>query len=110
MVASRLGSLGIGALTSTRYSDICAFHAIDRMSLARLALREMACGWNIEMKMRAARAGLRILEVLLPHRRRAGDQSRVAALLGGTLRTGSRIIATFPGVPATPGGSMQTNR
>ena len=58
--------LGIGALYGVQYSDMCAFRAIERATLRRLNLREMTYGWNIEMQMRAARAGLRILEVPLP--------------------------------------------
>ena len=35
-------------------------------------MREMTYGWNIEMQMRAARAGLRILEIPVDYRRRSG--------------------------------------
>jgi len=55
----------------------------------------MSYGWNIEMQMRAARAGLRILEVPLPYRCRAGGASKVAGSLRGTLRAGGQIISTF---------------
>jgi len=102
VLAGRLAGLGIGALYRVRYSDMCAFRAIDRASLARLGLREMTYGWNIEMQMRAARAGLRILEVPLPYRCRAGGQSKVAGSLKGTLRAGSRIVTTFLRVAALP--------
>ena len=37
-------------------------------------------GWNIEMQMKAARAGLRILELPVPYRRRAGGSSKVAGI------------------------------
>ena len=84
-----------GTLYGTRYSDMCAFRAIDRAALRRLSLREMTYGWNIEMQMRAARAGLRILEVPLPYRCRAGGASKVAGSFRGTLRAGSQIISTF---------------
>lgn len=95
VLAGRLAGLGIGALYGVRYSDMCAFRAIDRAALARLALTEMTYGWNIEMQMRAARARLRIMEVPLPYRCRAGGRSKVAGSLGGTLRAGTRIVATF---------------
>ncbi len=102
VLAGRLAGAGIFALTRTRYSDMCAFRAIDRAALARLALREMTYGWNIEMQMQAARAGLRILEVPMPYRRRAGGASKVAGSLRGTLRAGSKIISTFLRVAASP--------
>ncbi|WP_407529171.1 glycosyltransferase family 2 protein [Methylobacterium oryzisoli] len=102
VLAGRLAGLGIGALTGVRYSDMCAFRAIDRAALARLGLREMTYGWNIEMQMQAARASLRIAEVPLPYRRRAGGASKVAGSLPGTLRAGSRIVTTFLRVAAGP--------
>ena len=85
----------IGLLTGVRYSDMCAFRAIRRDALNRLALREMTYGWNIEMQIAAARAGLRILEIPLPYQCRAGGESKVAGSVRGTVRASWRIIATF---------------
>ncbi|MGH7120637.1 MAG: hypothetical protein ACREFP_16890, partial [Acetobacteraceae bacterium] len=51
-------------------------------------------GWNVEMQIRAARAGLRILEVPMPYRRRAGGRSKVAGSLSGSIRAGARILLT----------------
>ena len=95
VLAGRAAGLGIGALYGVRYSDMCAFRAIDRAALERLEMREMTYGWNIEMQMKAARAGLRILEVPLPYRRRAGGLSKVAGSFRGTLRASGQIASTF---------------
>ena len=57
VLAGRLAGFGMGALYGVRYSDMCAFRAIDRAALQRLDMREMTYGWNIEMQMKAARAG-----------------------------------------------------
>jgi len=88
-----------GALTrllyGVTYTDMCAFRAIRRASLDQLGMREMTYGWNLEMQMRAARAGLRILEVPVAHRRRMGGASKVSGSLTGTLKAGLRICATF---------------
>jgi glycosyltransferase involved in cell wall biosynthesis len=100
VLAGRVAGFGIGALYGVRYSDMCAYRAIDRAALRSLDLREMTYGWNIEMQMQAARVGLRILEVPLPYRCRAGGESKVAGSLRGTLRAGSRILATFLRVAA----------
>ena len=86
---------GMRLLYGVRYTDMCAFRAIRRDALLALDMREMTYGWNIEMQMRAARAGLRILEVPVPYRCRSGGSSKVAGSLGGTLRAGARIVATF---------------
>ena len=100
VLAGRLAGLGIGALYGVRYTDMCAFRAIGRDTLARLDMREMTYGWNIEMQMKAARLGLRILEVPMPYRRRLGGQSKVAGSLRGTMRAAWRIAATFLRVAA----------
>jgi len=95
VIAGHVLGFCIGLLTGTRYTDMCAFRAIRRDALARLDMREMTYGWNIEMQMKAARAGLRVLEIQLPYRVRAGGESKVAGSLRGTLRATYRILLTF---------------
>lgn len=102
VLAGRLAGLGIGLRYGVRYTDMCAFRAIDRAALRALDLRELTYGWNIEMQMQAARAGLRICEVPMPYRRRLGGSSKVAGSLGGTLRAATRIGATYLRVAAGP--------
>jgi len=82
-------------LYGVRYTDMCAFRAIRRSCLMGLEMREMGYGWNIEMQMRAAAAKLRILELPVDYGLRAGGTSKVAGSLGGALRAGYRIVATF---------------
>jgi len=100
VLAGRLAGWGMRALYGVRYSDMCAYRAIRRDALARLDMREMTYGWNLEMQMKAARLRLRILEVPMPYRCRAGGQSKVAGSLRGTLRAATRIVATFVRVAA----------
>jgi glycosyltransferase involved in cell wall biosynthesis len=95
VLAGRIAGWGIGALYGTRYSDMCAYRAIGRDTLRRLEMREMTYGWNIEMQMKAARSRLRIEEIPLPYRCRAGGQSKVAGSLRGTMRAGGKIVSTF---------------
>jgi glycosyltransferase involved in cell wall biosynthesis len=100
VLAGRMAGMGMGALYGVRYTDMCAFRAIRRDALDDLGLSEMTYGWNIEMQMKAARARLRIGEVVLPYRCRIGGQSKVAGSMRGTLKAGSRIISTFIRVAA----------
>ena len=90
---------GAGALTrvlyGVAYTDMCAFRAIRREALDQLGMREMSYGWNLEMQMRAARAGLRILEVPVAHRRRLGGASKVSGTVMGTVKAAVRIGLTF---------------
>jgi glycosyltransferase involved in cell wall biosynthesis len=82
-------------LYGVAYSDMCAFRAIRREALDQLGMREMTYGWNLEMQMRAARGGLRILELPVAHRRRLGGASKVSASVRGTLKAALRIGLTF---------------
>jgi glycosyltransferase involved in cell wall biosynthesis len=93
--AGRAAGLLLRLRYGVRYTDMCPFRAIRRDALARLAMREETYGWNLEMQMRAARAGLRILELPVPHRRRAGGESKVSGSLRGTVRAGARILLTL---------------
>ncbi len=95
VAAGHVLGFAIGVLTGVRYTDMCAFRAIRRDALARLSMREMTYGWNIEMQILAARQGLRVLEVPLPYRCRMGGESKVAGSLRGTIRASWRILATF---------------
>ena len=95
IAAGRVAGLGIRLLYGSDFTDMCTFRAIRRDVLLGLGMRELTYGWNIEMQMRAARAGLRILEIPVPYRVRRGGVSKVAGSLSGTLRAGLRIIATF---------------
>lgn len=102
LFAGYIAGIGTRALYGVRYTDMCAYRAIRRDCLAPLGMRELTYGWNIEMQMRAARAGLRILEVPMPYRRRNGGKSKVAGTLRGSLRAAWRIAATFLRVAASP--------
>ncbi|MBA2251342.1 MAG: glycosyltransferase family 2 protein [Nitrospirales bacterium] len=95
LVAGRLIGRIVRALYGVTYTDMCPFRAIRRKALEQLSMREETYGWNLEMQMRAARAGLRIVELPVDHRRRAGGASKVSGTLIGTLRAGSRILTTL---------------
>jgi glycosyltransferase involved in cell wall biosynthesis len=102
ITAGRIAGFAMRALYGVRYTDMCAFRAIRRELLMKLGMREMGYGWNIEMQMRAAQRGLRILEIPVPYHCRTGGASKVAGSLRGTLRAGLRILATFCRVAVRP--------
>jgi glycosyltransferase involved in cell wall biosynthesis len=95
LLAGLMIGRAVGMLYGVRYTDMCAFRAIRADALARLGMREMTYGWNLEMQMRAARAGLRVRELPVTHRRRSGGESKVSGTLRGTWKAGTRIIATM---------------
>jgi glycosyltransferase involved in cell wall biosynthesis len=95
VLSGRIAGLILRLLYGVRYTDMCPFRAIRRDALAKLDMREETYGWNLEMQMKAARCGLRILEIPVDHRRRAGGESKVSGTVRGTFVAGARIIATL---------------
>src|SRR5438045_5966145 len=93
--AGYLAGFLIRALYGVRYTDMSPFRAIRRDALQKLAMREETYGWNLEMQMKAARSGLRILEIPVDHRCRTGGVSKVSGTLRGTFVASFRILATF---------------
>lgn len=102
LLAGRVAGWLTGLLYGVRYTDMCAFRAIRRDTLLALGMREMTYGWNLEMQMRVARAGLRVVELPVGYRRRLGGESKVAGSLRGSLRAGLKIISTFVRVATEP--------
>ena len=102
ILAGQLAGWLIRLLYGVRYTDMCAFRAIRRDTLLALEMRELTYGWNLEMQMRAARAGLRVLELPVPYRRRIGGKSKVAGNLRGTFTASTRIISTFIRIAIKP--------
>jgi glycosyltransferase involved in cell wall biosynthesis len=95
ILSGRIAGLILRLLYGVCYTDMCPFRAISRDALAKLHMREETYGWNLEMQMKAARSGLRILEIPVNHRRRAGGESKVSGTLRGTFVAGTRIMTTL---------------
>jgi glycosyltransferase involved in cell wall biosynthesis len=95
ILSGRIAGLILRLLYGVRYTDMCPFRAIRRDALAKLNMREETYGWNLEMQMKVARVGLRVLEIPVSHRRRTGGESKVSGTLRGTFAAGTRILATF---------------
>lgn len=106
LLAGRLLGAAMRLLYGVGYTDMGPFRAIRRDALLALGMREETYGWNLEMQMRAARRGLRILERPVAHRRRAGGQSKVSGNLRGTLRASWRILAAFVRIAAERRANM----
>ena len=82
-------------LYGVRSTDMGPFRAIRRDALDSLQLREETYGWPLEMQMKAARSCLRILEVPVDYRRRAGGESKIAGTVFGSIKAASRILFTL---------------
>jgi len=95
LLAGHIAGLLMRALYGVRYTDMCPLRAIRRDALEKLGMREKTYGWNLEMQMRAAGAGLRILELPVRHRNRAGGASKVAGNLRGSLKATWHIASAL---------------
>ncbi len=102
LLAGRIAGFLTRLLYGVSYTDMCAYRAIRRDTLLALGMRELTYGWNLEMQMRVARAGLRVLEVPVAYRRRIGGQSKVAGTLRGSINAGLKIMSTFARVAMEP--------
>jgi glycosyltransferase involved in cell wall biosynthesis len=91
--ANRTLGLACRLLFGVPLSDLGPFRAIRRDTLLALGVRDRGQGWPLEMVGRAGRAGLRVVEVPVRYRPRAGGASKVSGSLRGTLRAVTAMAA-----------------
>ncbi|MGI8783706.1 MAG: glycosyltransferase family 2 protein [Acidobacteriota bacterium] len=72
-------------------TDLGPFRAIGREQLQALAMSDRDYGWTVEMQIKAARNGLRYVEVPVPYRRRVG-RSKISGTVRGTLGATFKIL------------------
>jgi len=92
---NRLATALLGALFGVRASDLGPFRAIRWEALERLGMRDRDYGWTVEMQARAARAGMRCVEIPVRYRRRSAGRSKVAGTLSGATMAGVKILWTI---------------
>jgi len=95
VLAGYLVGFLVRLLYGVHYTDMGPFRAIRRDALESLGMREETYGWPLEMQMKAACSGLRILEVPVDYRRRSGGSSKISGTLKGSFLAASRILITL---------------
>jgi glycosyltransferase involved in cell wall biosynthesis len=88
---NRLACVLMRFLFGAHYTDLGPFRAIRWDALERLGMCDRNFGWTVEMQIKAARAGLRILEVPVSYRRRIGA-SKISGTIRGTILAGAKIL------------------
>lgn len=73
-------------------TDLGPFRAIRWPALELLGPLDPTYGWTIEMQIRAAQRGLRVVEVDVSNRARWAGQSKVSGTLRGVLGAGYKIL------------------
>ena len=81
-------------LYEVRYTDLGPFRAIRAEALQQLQMQDKTYGWTVEMQLKAAKVGLRAVEVPVRYRRRIGV-SKVSGTVKGTLGAGYKILWTI---------------
>ena len=89
-LATRLLRLLYGA----KFTDLGPFRAIKYSSLKQIDMQDKTYGWTVEMQLKAAKYGLRCLEVPVNYRKRLGF-SKISGTVKGTLMAGYKIIWTI---------------
>jgi glycosyltransferase involved in cell wall biosynthesis len=95
IAAGRLAGLLLRVFYGARFTDMSPFRAIRRDTLNRLGMREPTYGWNLEMQMRVAAAGIATDEISVGQKRRAGGVSKVSGNVVVGLQAAYTIAATF---------------
>ncbi len=81
-------------LYGVRFTDLGPFRAIRFDSLLAINMQDTTYGWTVEMQVKAAKLGLRSVEVPVRYRRRIGH-SKISGTLRGTVLAGYKILSTI---------------
>ena len=95
VVAGHMAGLLLRLVYGVRFTDMSPFRAIRRDVLERLGMRDMTYGWNLEMLMRVAAAGLPYEEIAVGQRRRVGGVSKVSGNAMAGIKAAWTITSTF---------------
>ena len=81
-------------LYNVHYTDLGPFRAIRFDKLIELNMIDKNYGWTVEMQLKAAKIGLKCMEVPVRYRKRIGV-SKVSGTVKGTFMAGYKIITTI---------------
>jgi glycosyltransferase involved in cell wall biosynthesis len=98
VLENRLLGLACRLLFGVRLSDLGPFRAIRRDRLLALGMTDRGSGWPLEMIGRAGAVGLRVVEVPVRYRSRAGGRSKVSGSVRGTVHAVTAMAAVTLGL------------
>src|SRR5512140_49666 len=78
VLGTRLCVSLMNLLAGSRATDLGPFRAVSAGALRRLEMRDRDYGWTVEMQLKAAARGLRVVEVPVAQRVRRGGRSKVS--------------------------------
>ncbi len=75
-----------------RFTDLGPFRAVSWEALERIRMEDPGYGWTVEMQVKAAKLGLRCIEVPVSYRRRPEGRSKVSGTVRGVMGAGAKIL------------------
>lgn len=81
-------------LYGAKFTDLGPFRAIRFTTLQELSMQDKTYGWTVEMQLKAAKKGVRCVEVPVRYRKRIGF-SKISGTVKGTIMAGYKILATI---------------
>jgi len=81
-------------LYGVKFTDLGPFRAITWTKLMELDMQDKTYGWTVEMQLKAAKNGLRCVEVPVRYRKRIGF-SKISGTVKGTVMAGYKILYTI---------------
>jgi glycosyltransferase involved in cell wall biosynthesis len=98
VLENRLLGRACRLLFGVHLSDLGPFRAIRRDRLLALGMTDRGSGWPLEMIGRAGAVGLRVVEVPVRYRPRAGGRSKVSGSVRGTVHAVTAMAAVTLGL------------
>ena len=103
-LGNRLVAGALRGLYASPARDVGPFRAARLQGLLELGLDDPDFGWNVQMEVRAFRAGWRIREVPVPFRRRRVGRSKISGRLIGSARAARGMLRTLAAEAIRPPG------
>lgn len=75
-------------------TDLGPFRAVRFAVMRQLQMSDLGYGWTVQMQARAARLGVRMIEIPVSYRRRQG-RSKISGTLRGVVGAGWKILDTI---------------
>ncbi len=79
---------------NVQFTDLGPFRSIRFKELMQIGMKDKTYGWTVEMQVKAAKHGLKCMEVPVNYRKRIGT-SKVSGTVKGTLLAGYKILWTI---------------
>jgi glycosyltransferase involved in cell wall biosynthesis len=93
LFGNRLIASILNRLFGLHLTDLGPFRALPKDLLVSLEMKELTYGWTVEMMVKVAKRGLRIVEVPVSYRNRFAGQSKIGGTLRGTILASYRIFS-----------------